>query len=110
MTTLAIRKKLATFMQVADDKKVKAVYALLEADIEQEESEYTDEFKAELAPLVAVDVNHTVGTMPGKLRRIYEDLKTAVTKDNKRAVKAEIIRGEQIWIEQYKQFINKIYF
>ena len=48
MTTVAIRKKLATFMQVADDKKVKAVYALLENDIEQEELEYTDEFKAEL--------------------------------------------------------------
>ena len=48
MTTVAIRKKLATFMQVADDKKVKAVYALLENDIEQEELAYTDEFKAEL--------------------------------------------------------------
>ena len=48
MTTVAIRKKLASFMQVADDKKVKAVYALLENDIEQEELEYTDEFKTEL--------------------------------------------------------------
>ena len=48
MTTTAIRKKLSNFMQVADDKKVKAVYALLQDDIEQEESEYTDEFKAEL--------------------------------------------------------------
>ena len=48
MTTTAIRKKLSNFMQVADDKKVKAVYALLDDDIEQEESQYTDEFKAEL--------------------------------------------------------------
>jgi len=53
MTTIAIRKKLATFMQVADDKKVKAVYALLEDDIEQEESGYTDEFKAELDKRIA---------------------------------------------------------
>ncbi len=33
MTTLAIRKKLADYIQVADDKKVKAVYALLETDL-----------------------------------------------------------------------------
>lgn len=48
MTTVAIRKRLANYIQVADDKKVKAVYALLEADIEQEELEYTVEFKSEL--------------------------------------------------------------
>ncbi len=48
MTTAAIRQKLANYMQVADDKKIKAVYALLEDDIEQEELQYTDEFKAEL--------------------------------------------------------------
>jgi hypothetical protein len=35
MTTVAIRKKLVDYMQVADDKKVKAVYALLEDDIKQ---------------------------------------------------------------------------
>ena len=48
MTTIAIRQKLANYMQVANDKKIKAVYALLEDDIEQEEMEYTGEFKAEL--------------------------------------------------------------
>jgi predicted transcriptional regulator len=36
MTTVAIRKKLVDYMKVADDKKVKAMYALLEDDIEQE--------------------------------------------------------------------------
>jgi hypothetical protein len=48
MTTLAIRQKLANYMQVADDKKVKAMYALFEDDIEQEGVEYTDELKATL--------------------------------------------------------------
>jgi hypothetical protein len=47
MTTLAIRKKLSAYMQVADDKKVKAVYALLESDIE-EEFEYNDALKKQL--------------------------------------------------------------
>ncbi len=48
MTTGAIRKKLAEYMQVADDKKVKAIYALFEDEIEQEEIEYSEEFKKEL--------------------------------------------------------------
>lgn len=48
MTTGSIRKKLSDYMQVADDKKVKAIYALFEDEIEQEEIEYTDEFKKEL--------------------------------------------------------------
>lgn len=48
MTTVAKRRKLAEYMQVADDKKVKAIYALFEDEIEREEIEYTEEFKTEL--------------------------------------------------------------
>ena len=36
MTTVAIRKKLVDYMKIADDKKVKAMYALFEDYIEQE--------------------------------------------------------------------------
>lgn len=35
MTTVAIRKKLVGYMKIADDKKVKAMYSLLEDEIEQ---------------------------------------------------------------------------
>ena len=35
MTTVAIRKKLVDYMKIADDKKVKAMYAILEDEIEQ---------------------------------------------------------------------------
>ena len=48
MTTLAIRKKLSDYLQVADDKKIKAIYALVENDLDQPELEYTDDLKTEL--------------------------------------------------------------
>ena len=38
MTTIAIRKKLITYLADADDKKVKAIYTLFEDEINQEES------------------------------------------------------------------------
>lgn len=47
MTTVAIRKKLVDYLKVADDKKVKAMYALLEDEIEQE-LEYTPALKKQL--------------------------------------------------------------
>lgn len=36
MTAIAIRKKLVNYMKIADEKKVKAIYALLEEEIEME--------------------------------------------------------------------------
>ncbi len=48
MNTEAIRKQLHTYLEVADDKKVKAIYALMETDIKQAGLNYTDEVKQEL--------------------------------------------------------------
>ncbi|MDQ2719332.1 MAG: hypothetical protein M3Z26_06160 [Bacteroidota bacterium] len=48
MTTLTIRRKLSDYMKVADDKKVKAVYALLKDEMEEDELEYSEDFKKEL--------------------------------------------------------------
>ena len=48
MTITAIRQRLVNYMNVADDKKLKAIYALVEDEIEQDEMEYSDEFKKEL--------------------------------------------------------------
>ncbi len=48
MTTATIRQKLHSYLEVADDKKVKAIYAIMEADVEESAVEYSKEFKAEL--------------------------------------------------------------
>lgn len=45
MPTGSIRQKLHSYLEVADDKKVKAMYTMLEEEIEQSAVEYTDEFK-----------------------------------------------------------------
>ena len=49
MTALAIRKKLVSYLQVAEDQKVKALYALLKDDIEQEGRIDLKQYNKELA-------------------------------------------------------------
>jgi hypothetical protein len=48
MTTHALRQKLHSYLEVADDKKIKAMYIMMEDEIEESAIEYTDEFKKEL--------------------------------------------------------------
>jgi hypothetical protein len=48
MSTSTIRQKLHSYLEVADDKKVKAIYAIMENDIEESALEYTGEIKNEL--------------------------------------------------------------
>ena len=49
MTTIAIRKKLVDYMKVANEKKVMAMYALLEDDINHGERISIDQYNKELA-------------------------------------------------------------
>lgn len=43
-----MRQKLHSYLEVADDKKVKAMYVMLQGDIEESAVEYGDDFKKEL--------------------------------------------------------------
>lgn len=49
MTTLAIRKKLASYLQVAEEQKIKAIYELVKDDIEQEGRINIKQYNKELA-------------------------------------------------------------
>ena len=48
MTTTTIRQQLHNYLEVADDKKVKAIYIMMEEEIKESAIEYIEEFKAEL--------------------------------------------------------------
>ena len=48
MTTTAIRKKLTDYLKTADDKKVKAIYTMVEDEIATEENNWDPNFIKEL--------------------------------------------------------------
>lgn len=48
MDTLQMKEKLHRFIETVEEKRMKTIYALFEKEIEEEEWDYTDEFKAEL--------------------------------------------------------------
>ncbi len=48
MTTTIIRKKLTDYLQVADDKKVKAIYAMVEDEIGTLENDWDETFVHEM--------------------------------------------------------------
>ena len=49
MKTAAIKEHLHNYLEIADDKKLKAIYAMVENEIKESTAQYSDEFKAELA-------------------------------------------------------------
>ena len=48
MKPLAMKEKLHRFIETVEEKRMKAIYTLFEKEIEEDEWEYTDEFKEEL--------------------------------------------------------------
>jgi hypothetical protein len=48
MNTAAIRQELHNYLEVAEDKKVKAIYTMVQESIKESAVDYSKEFKAEL--------------------------------------------------------------
>jgi hypothetical protein len=48
MTTLAIRKKLQEYIRFADEKKIKALFTIVEDEINQKREVWTNEFVIEM--------------------------------------------------------------
>jgi len=48
MSTAILRQKLHSYLEIAGDKKVKAIYAIMKNEIEQSAMEYTNDIKMEL--------------------------------------------------------------
>lgn len=48
MNTEAIRQKLHNYLEVAEDKKVKAIYTMMQESIKESAIDYSKAFKAEL--------------------------------------------------------------
>ena len=46
MTAATIKRKLHSYLEVADEKKIKAIYTMMEREIEDSLVDYTDELKA----------------------------------------------------------------
>lgn len=79
MDTAAIRQKLHSYLEVANDKKIKAIYTMVEEAIEGAGVEYTDEFKTELDRRQAAykNGNEKPVTAAESKKRIQKLLKTA---------------------------------
>ena len=48
MATVTIREKVHNYLEVADDKKVRVIYALVEDEINNDALEYPEELKVQL--------------------------------------------------------------
>ncbi|MFT4092244.1 MAG: hypothetical protein QM640_01300 [Niabella sp.] len=48
MSAATIKEQLHNYLEIADDKKLKAIYVMVEDEIKETTAAYSDEFKAEL--------------------------------------------------------------
>ena len=81
MNTTSIRQKLHNYLEVADDKKLKAIYTIVEDAIQESEVEYTDEFKAELDRRYTAYLNGTEKTITAEESK--ERIMKIIQKGNK---------------------------
>jgi putative addiction module component (TIGR02574 family) len=78
MNTAVIRQKLHSYLETADDKKIKAIYTMVQESIDDTAVSYTDEVKAELDRRHAAYKNGTEKTITAteSKKRIQKLLKS----------------------------------
>jgi len=77
MTTAAIRAKLADYIRVADEKKLKAIYVMVEDDINDAEPvTYTSTLKSELDRRVAHYLEGGKMVTPGDMNKRIQNIRT----------------------------------
>ena len=69
MKTAEIRKQLHSYLEVADDKKINAIYTMVEDEIKETIVEYTPEFKAELDSRVNYYLNGGKMVSPAEMNK-----------------------------------------
>jgi uncharacterized cysteine cluster protein YcgN (CxxCxxCC family) len=76
MTTVAIRKKIVSYLKVAEEKKIKAIYALLQDDIEAEGRIDIKQYNKELAEAEAEFAKGDYITNTAMKKQIRQWIKT----------------------------------
>lgn len=74
MTTTTIRKKLVNYLKVSDEKKIKAIYTMVEDEINTEANDWNENFVKELESRSKSLVNGTAKTYT------WEETKKAAVK------------------------------
>jgi hypothetical protein len=69
MDTAAIRKQLHDYLEFADEKKIKAIYTMVEDEINASQAEYTQELKDELDRRVEYYLNGGVMVTPAEMNK-----------------------------------------
>ena len=75
MNTADIRQQLHSYLEVADDKKINAIYTMVEDEIKETIVEYTPEFKAELDSRVNYYLNGGKMVSPAEMNKRLQALR-----------------------------------
>lgn len=69
MSTTTIKQQLHGYLEIADNKKLKAIYTMVEDEIKETQVEYNDEFKAELDKRVSYYLNRGRMVSPNEMNK-----------------------------------------
>ena len=75
MNAASIKQQLHGYLEVADDKKLKAIYTMVEAEIKEATIEYTPALKAELDRRVSYYLNGGKMVSPSEMNKRLQNIR-----------------------------------